>query len=385
MGSEWPTVRLGEVVELKRGYDLPKSQRRTGIAPIVSSCGVSGCHAESKVEPPGVVTGRYGTIGQVFYVLEPFWPLNTTLYVCDFKGNDPRFISYLLETVDYASCADKAAVPGVNRNHLHGLAIRLPPLDEQRAIASILGALDDKIQLNRRMTRTLEGLTHSIFGSWFGHLRSSPRRDHRSLLYLGDVAAITRGRSYRSVDLQESRTALVTLGAFARGGGYRQSGLKPYTGEYLSEQVIQHGETAVALTDVTQAADLIGNPVTVPSSSQFEILVASQDTGIVRATGRLPQTFIHFLMSTRAFKEHALAHTTGTTVLHLNPKHLLDFRFLEPPREQAALFDRVVAPALDRIRHLQQSSSRLEGIRDALLPELLSGRMPLVRRGSDRP
>lgn len=79
--SEWRDVTLGDVVELKRGYDLPAADRHSGTIPIVSSSGRSGFHDEAKVKGPGVVTGRYGTLGQVFYIEEDFWPLNTSLYV----------------------------------------------------------------------------------------------------------------------------------------------------------------------------------------------------------------------------------------------------------------------------------------------------------------
>lgn len=99
MVDEWRQVRLGEVVNLKRGYDLPKRMRHDGPFPVVSSSGLTGTHNESKVQPPGVVTGRYGTLGQVYYIETPMWPLNTTLYVEDFRGNIPRFVAYLLESL----------------------------------------------------------------------------------------------------------------------------------------------------------------------------------------------------------------------------------------------------------------------------------------------
>ena len=111
-------------------------------------------HAEPKVSAPGVVTGRYGTIGEVFYLEEDFWPLNTTLYVRDFKGNHPRFVSYFLRCFDFGVYSDKAAVPGINRNHVHEARVRFPDASKQRAIAGVLGALDDKIELNRRIAMT---------------------------------------------------------------------------------------------------------------------------------------------------------------------------------------------------------------------------------------
>ncbi len=90
-------MELSDVVKLKRGYDLPKRKRVNSEVPIISSSGVSGSHNEAKVKGPGVVTGRYGTIGEVYYPECDFWPLNTTLYVQDFKGNRPEFIYYFLK------------------------------------------------------------------------------------------------------------------------------------------------------------------------------------------------------------------------------------------------------------------------------------------------
>ncbi|WP_198593563.1 restriction endonuclease subunit S, partial [Vibrio breoganii] len=78
MTCNWIEIPLGDFIELKRGYDLPKSKRLKGDKPIISSAGLSDYHSESKVTSPGVVTGRYGTIGEVFYIEEDFWPLNTT-------------------------------------------------------------------------------------------------------------------------------------------------------------------------------------------------------------------------------------------------------------------------------------------------------------------
>ena len=164
----WLETRLGDVITLQRGYDLPRRERIDGAVPVVSSSGITDHHCESKVSGPGVVTGRYGTLGQVFFIPDDFWPLNTALYVRDFKGNDPRFVSYFLRSLDFSTCSDKAAVPGLNRNHLHEESVRIPAtMEEQRAIAHILGTLDGKIELNRRMNATLEALARALFKSWF--------------------------------------------------------------------------------------------------------------------------------------------------------------------------------------------------------------------------
>ena len=162
-----PNTRLGDIIELKRGYDLPTARRNPGSVPIISSSGSSGVHDEARVTGPGVVTGRYGTIGHVHYVASDFWPLNTALYVRDFKGHDPRFIYYFLHGINWEDFNDKSGVPGINRNHAHEALVTIPPADDHQAITQLLAALDDKIDLNRRMNETLEAMARAIFKDWF--------------------------------------------------------------------------------------------------------------------------------------------------------------------------------------------------------------------------
>lgn len=149
--SGWLKLRLGEVAELQRGFDLPSSQRKHGSVPIVSSGGVSGYHVEAKSKAPGVVTGRYGSIGDVFFLEEDFWPLNTSLWVKNFHGNYEKFIYYLLCNFDFKKFSDKTGVPGVNRNDLHAVKVGLPPLSEQRKIAAILSTWDKAITTTEQL------------------------------------------------------------------------------------------------------------------------------------------------------------------------------------------------------------------------------------------
>jgi type I restriction enzyme, S subunit len=176
------TIQLGDFLTLKRGYDLPEHSRLPGEIPIVSSAGITGTHKEAKVESPGVVTGRYGTLGEVFYIEEPFWPLNTALYVQDFKGNHRRFVSYFLKWVLNGTQSDKAAVPGVNRNDLHARTVGIPEdVGEQASIASTLSAYDDLIENNRRRIQLLEQTARLLYKEWFVHLRF-PGHEHTRII-----------------------------------------------------------------------------------------------------------------------------------------------------------------------------------------------------------
>ena len=165
--GEWCEVTLGEVLTLQRGFDLPTTQRKPGSYPVIASTGPVGTHGEAMVRGPGVVIGRSGSLGGGQFVEHDFWPLNTTLWVKDFKGNNPRFCYYLLKSIDLAQFNVGSGVPTLNRNHIHPFPVARPPLPTQRAIAHVLGTLDDKIELNRRMNETLEGMARALFKSWF--------------------------------------------------------------------------------------------------------------------------------------------------------------------------------------------------------------------------
>ncbi len=176
----WQTCRLGDVLTLKRGHDLPEHSRQDGDVPVVSSSGITGRHKEAKAKAPGVVTGRYGTIGEVFYLEEDYWPLNTALYVIDFKGNDPRFSAYFLRNVLKGYQSEKAAVPGVDRNVLHEIKVRAPGHTVQRRITDTLAAYDDLIENNRRRMALLEESARLLYHEWFVRLRF-PGYEHTSI------------------------------------------------------------------------------------------------------------------------------------------------------------------------------------------------------------
>jgi len=144
--SEWKEITLGDFMTLQRGFDLPESSRIAGSSPIIASTGIVGTHNKAMVKGPGVVIGRSGSIGGGQFIQSDFWPLNTTLWVKDFKGNDPRFCYYLLKSIDLTRFNAGSGVPTLNRNHIHPLPINVPTSNtEQKAIAHILGSLDDKI------------------------------------------------------------------------------------------------------------------------------------------------------------------------------------------------------------------------------------------------
>ena len=160
-------VPLNEFILLQRGFDLPQGERIYGDVPVVASTGIAGFHNEYKVGAPGVVIGRSGTIGGGQYITQNFWPLNTTLWVKDFKGHDARYVYYLLKSIDFQRFNVGTGVPTLNRNHLSSVLVKNLEYKNEKVIAKILGDLDDKIYLNNQINQTLESIAQAIFKSWF--------------------------------------------------------------------------------------------------------------------------------------------------------------------------------------------------------------------------
>ena len=328
----WQDCALGDVVTLKRGHDLPERKRVAGPVPVVSSSGISGSHNEAKANPPGVVTGRYGTIGEVFFVAEPYWPLNTALYVIDFKGNDPRFVAYLLRNTLRNYKTEKAAVPGVDRNVLHALRVRAPGPNEQTAIVSILSAYEDLIDNNRRRIALLEKAAHLLYRKWFVHFRFPGHEHvkitdgipegwaHRSVSRLADVI---RGRSYRSFELADfNGQPFINLKCMRRYGGFRTTGLKWFHGEHKQRHVAAPGDIVIAVTDMTRDAMIVAQAARVPRSVG-ENAIYSMDLVKAIPKQEIEPEWLYGMLRFSGFSAAVREEATGATVLHLKPKHIL--------------------------------------------------------------
>ena len=375
--------------------------------------------ARSSLHKNDVLFTIAGTIGRVAHVQEDILPANTNQAVAIVRPNqnavDPAFLYYSLREDARIQRAHSRVVQSVQANfslsELSAIEIPLPPLPEQRVIAHVLGTLDDKIELNRRINETLEAMARALFKDWFvdfGPVRAkmagrepylppdvwSLFPDRLSPSELGDipagwevkaleeVAKVVKGRSYRSVDLRDSDVALVTLKSIKRGGGYSPDGLKPYTGDYQPEQVVKAGDMVVAQTDVTQAAEVIGRTARVSDSPDYRTLVASLDLLVARPAPPLTSPYLYGVLQGHEFHSHALARVNGTTVLHMQKNTAQEFRFPLPPIPVIDNFTRVVGPLVSKCDNNLSESRALATLRDALLPSLVSGSLR-VTNGSD--
>ena len=154
--GKWIDTTLGDLITFHRGYDLPKNKMQRGNYPVVGSNGIIGFHNEYTTSNPSVTIGRSGNVGHPFIYYGKTWSHNTTLFVQDFKGNDPIFIYYLLKTLPLSQFAGGSAVPTLNRNHLADINVTIPSEKiTQNMIGRFFQTIDEKITVNANINDNL--------------------------------------------------------------------------------------------------------------------------------------------------------------------------------------------------------------------------------------
>ena len=374
----WESLKLGEFLVLKRGYDLSKSEREAGIVPIVSSSGVTGWHNTVKIQGPGVVTGRYGTLGKVFFMKEDYWPLNTTLYVQDFKGNHPQFIAYFLKNLLKGVTSSKAAVPGLNRNDLHARLVRTTlNLDIQQKIASILSAYDDLIENNRRRIHLLEQSAQMLYKEWFVRLRFP---GHEQVEVIDGVPGGWENTSISSV--------CETI-----GGGTPSTKVPEYwEGEivWVVPSDITGNDSLVLLDSerkITEAGLRKSSAKLLPANT---ILMTSRASvgffALVDLEVCTNQGFINIIPHENYFRMYLLfnlmsrvneirSNAKGTTFAEISKTRFRDMSITKPPKVIVVQFGNHIDSIIQQIWCLKKSNLQLTKARDLLLPRLMNGEL----------
>lgn len=345
----WKDATLGDVITLKRGYDLPNDSRVDGDIPVVSSSGITGYHNEAKTKAPAVVTGRYGTLGEVYYVDQDCWPLNTALYVKDFKGNRPKYIHYFLKNILKGMQSDKAAVPGVNRNDLHARKVIYAESDSlQKSIEDLLSPYDELIENNRRRIQLLEDAARLLFKEWFIYLRF-PGHEHVKITdgipsgwgreKIGDILTLNYGKALKADDRIPGAVSV-----------YGSSGIVG-----------------------THNKDLVEGP---------GIIVGRK--GNVGAVYWAPKEFwpidtVYFVSSGQSnlYLYYALQYAgfinTDVAVPGLNREMAYSRKLLTPATSILDRFLKEVRPIRSQIEKLDEYNTKLERARDILSPRLMNG------------
>jgi type I restriction enzyme S subunit len=406
--DRWFAGTIGDLVTLQRGIDLPEQKRRSGPIPIMGSFGVTGFHDVPACRGPGVTVGRSGaSIGTVSYMQGDYWPLNTCLYVKDFKGNDPRYCYYFLQSIDLARLNSGSAQPSLNRNFVHPVPAMIPPLHEQQAIASILGALDDKIELNQRTNATLETMARAIFMDWFVDFGPTRAKMEARASYLpSEIWALFPDRlgedlkpiGWRnvSVDSLSEQVGMGPFGSNIKVETFVPEGMPIISGKHLNETRLHDSEfnfisnehAARLSKSKVRRGDLIfthagniGQVAIIPETSRYNAYILSQRQFYLRCDRQIcsPLFMVYFFKSHEG-QHKLLANTSqvGVPSIARPVTHLKSIELLLPNKVILDAFDSIASPLHSLMGETDNQSETLGAIRSLLLRKFMSGEVSVA-------
>jgi len=370
----WEIKKLGSVAFLQRGFDLPAKNRVKGKIPVISSAGISGFHNKAQADSPGVVTGRYGSIGEVFYVEEDYWPLNTALWVKNFFGNDPKFIYYVLSRIDYKKFSGKTGVPGVNRNDLHSIKISLPPLSEQKKISQILSTWDKAVKAVEGLIENSKTQKKALMSQLLTGKTRLEKLGSQALGFvkLGSLCAVRRGASPRPI--QDSKWFSEKGRGWVRISDVTASSTEflESTSQYLSSLgakksvPVEPGELIMSICATIGVPKIVGIPVCIHD-------------GFVVFRDMKDDLAVEFLYYYLWFASEKLANSGQPgTQKNLNiamvKNILIPFMSLEEQQKIA----KILSAADKEIRLLEKEKTFIKQQKKILLQQLLTGKHRVV-------
>lgn len=363
----WQRTRLGEVLPFRYGKGLPaRSRTETGEYFVMSSAGITGTHDTPLTTGPSVVIGRKGTIGSTYYCPRPIWPIDTAFYVEASESVDIRFAYYLLKSLPLQRMNNDSAVPGLNRVHAENMEIMLPPLEEQRAIAATLGALDDKIESNGRVIKLIDEVVRARFDRDFNVVQAANGVAIGDLVSINRRHKLVRGEEATYVgmsSLPEFSPTIIEWERRAFG-----TGQKFVNGDVLMARItpcLENGKTAVA--------DMLGDGEVGWGSTEYVVL---------SPRGAFSTPWIYALTRNQTIRDWAISRMTGTSGRQrFQATEFNQYRIQEPDSGVLAAFNDFAVPLFQKMTQARNESRLLQQLRDILLPELLSGRIRTALKG----
>ena len=290
------------------------------------------------------------------------------------------------------SFANQVGVPALAQplKNFRNITISIPEIKDQKEIAGILSSLDAKIETNNKLNKKLEDMAQAIFKSWF--VDFEPFKDkpfHETELgmipegwevkRLCDIVDNIGGYSYKGNELKESTTAMCTIKNFERNGGFKIDGYKEIipSDKLKASQELSLFDVVVAHTDLTQNAEVIGNPAIILSKSKYDRIIFSMDlTKVISKNMNVSKSLLYCILRNKRFKNHALGYVNGTTVLHMSKKAVPDY-MLAFPKDSVILasLSKCFDSIFGRMHEIYEENDRLTSLRDTLLPRLMSGEL----------
>lgn len=375
--SDMKKITFDEFVRLNRGFDLPESKIVDGEYPVVASTNIKAYHNAYKVKPPVVVTGRSGSLGKVQYIDSKCWPLNTSLYSKDFRGNNPKYIYYFLQTMHLEQYNAGAGVPTLNQNHLQRLKIVVHDIDEQKNVADILSAYDNLIENNNKRMKLLEQMAENLYKEWFVRFRFPGYEDtefedgmprdwvrEKIGLHYNTCSGGTPSRTHEEYYTEGTIPWVKT--------GEIKDGIIIHTDECITEAGIK-GSSAKLLPQGAVVMAMYGVNIGMLAYLDSE-MTCNQACCVFNDKNEINSRhyLFHYLYSIR---DYLLLIGFGAAQQNLSQDLIKKVKIVIPPAELIKEFDKQKEPLYQTIRALMMQNDKLIKQRDALLPRLMSGKL----------
>lgn len=360
--TEWRECKLGDVVVLNYGKALPENKRVSSYIPVYSSAGLTGYHNESLVNGCGIIVGRKGTIGSVYFSNEAFWCIDTAYFIMENENYDLKYLYFLLQTLGLDELNEDSAVPGLNRNTAYQQEIFLPPLSEQKAIAEILSSLDDKIDLLTRQNKTLEDLAQAYFRKWFIEDAS----DEWEVGKLGDFVEVIDNRG-KTPPYQDIPTEYPIIEVKSISGDNR------FIDYQKCEKFVLESTYKTWFRGYIKPLDVLVSTVgSVGEIAQvlLEHGVIAQNVIGLRSKGTSPYHLFEYM---KYMKNEIKELDIGSVQPSIKVPHLLSLQYVKPDRDSLRKFDDFSKELVNKMISNFMQIQTLQKLRDTLLPKLISG------------
>ena len=333
-----------------------------GDIPVAGSNGIIGFHNVSTPISPCITIGRSGNVGTP-YIYDKCWAHNTVLYIDDYKGNDPKYLYYLLKTLPLASFGGGSAVPTLNRNHIHPLEVVFcKDIELQKKIAGILSKIDDKIELNRQINDNLEQQAQTAFNNIIAQYSECETVNLSEIAILNPKRAIAKGTFARSIEMAQ----LPTSGSFPAGWDMK---------EYNGGMKFQNGDTLMAR--ITPCLEN-GKVAYINFLEENEVAFGSTEYIVITSKGAIAPEVFYFLTRHNDFVDFAVKNMNGSSGRQrVSAETIGTYKLPIISPEDMVILETIAKEALNKIKYNSLENIRLSEIRDTLLPKLMSGELEI--------
>lgn len=398
--KNWQEIIFKDFVTLQRGFDLPKQNRLGGEYPVVASTSITDYHNDYKVEPPCVTTGRSGALGKVLYINQKCWPLNTTLWVKDFKDNNPSFVYYKLKTLGLEQFNSGSGVPTLNRNHLDQIKLFIPDFSTQKKISDVLSTYDELIENNTRRIQILEELAKEIYTEWFVYFR-----------FLGHekVKMVDSKTEFGKIPEEWAVTPLNQL--VSTQYGYTESAqTEPVGPKYVRGTDINKTSyidwSSVPYCKISDAdkkkyklskGDIFVIRMADPGKvgiveQEVDAVFASYLIRLEIADKKILPYYLFYFLNSDQYQNYIQGASGGTTRKSASAGVVTGTEILVPPKELVDKFEKEVSLFRTELNNLLAQNTKLRQVRDLLLPKLVTGEIEVrqtrpakTKKGKEQP